>query len=98
MVRYNAHRTLDTTFSVNNDGGQVTTNFNNGDDFGQSVTLDSSRNVFVAGQAFGTNVADGHTQDRLVAPCPDLFLPRSLMRFDAESGAVLNWRGRKRAM
>lgn len=52
LARYNTDGSLDDTFGENLDG-QVTTNFFGRDDFGQSVAVDESGKIVVAGQAYG---------------------------------------------
>lgn len=51
LARYNTDGSLDLSFGENLDG-QVTTDFFERDDFGQSVSVDASGNIVVAGQAY----------------------------------------------
>lgn len=54
LARYNTDGSLDTTFGFNGDG-LVTTEFFGFQDYGQSVAVDGSGNIVVAGQAYGAN-------------------------------------------
>ncbi|MEH1822030.1 MAG: putative Ig domain-containing protein, partial [Nostoc sp.] len=53
IVRYNSNGTLDTSFNTT---GKVTTDFNNNDDYGYSITVQADGKILVAGISYnGTN-------------------------------------------
>lgn len=66
LARYNINGTLDNTFSIYTSNGKITEDFEYGDDFSYSVSVQSDGKILVAGSASGNVISDPYLHFALI--------------------------------